>query len=61
MKPMANHICKRNERWEAFDARGIFLRFVCNDCVDEKLKGYRSDVLSNPNYWADEPIEPEDY
>jgi hypothetical protein len=25
------------------------------------MKGYRPDVLSDSNYWADEPIEPEDY
>jgi hypothetical protein len=30
---------------------------VCDKCVDAKLKEYRSDVLVDSNYWADEPVE----
>lgn len=45
----------------ANDARGIPLKRVCPKCRDEKLKGFRQDVLDNPNYEADEPIEPDDY
>jgi len=48
-------------REAAYDARGIFLTFVCHKCRKEKLSRYRTDVLENPNYWCDEPIEPEDY
>ena len=47
--------------WWEEDARGIPLDVVCDDCRDEKLSKYRSDVLDDPDYWADEPIEPEDY
>jgi hypothetical protein len=43
------------------DARGIPLCRTCSKCHDKKMKGYRPDVLSDSNYWADEPIEPEDY
>lgn len=43
------------------DARGIPLCRACEDCEEEKLSHYRSDVLTNSNYEADEPIEPEDY
>jgi hypothetical protein len=43
-------------RW-ALDARGIPLRRVCERCEKEKLSGYRADVLTDPNYWHDEPIE----
>lgn len=46
--------------WQ-FDARGIELCRTCPDCHDEKMSQYRKDVLNNPNYDADEPIEPEDY
>jgi hypothetical protein len=42
------------------DARGIFLCYACAECEQEKLSHYRSDVLTDPDYWADEPIEPED-
>lgn len=43
--------------WWEYDARGIELCKVCEACVDEKLAAYRQDVLTDPNYWADEPIE----
>ena len=43
------------------DARGIELCRACPECREEKLRGYRQDVLTNPAYEADEPIEPEDY
>ena len=46
--------------WES-DARGIPLCKVCDDWRDERLEKYRPDVLTDSNYWADEPIEPEDY
>lgn len=42
------------------DARGIPLAKVCPKCENDKLKGFRHDVLTNPNYKADEPIEPDD-
>lgn len=47
-------------RWYK-DARGIELFRGCNACAPEKLKGYRPEVLTNPDYVANEPIEPEDY
>ena len=46
--------------WES-DARGIPLARVCDKCREEKLAKYRPEVLTDPNYEADEPIEPEDY
>lgn len=46
--------------WQ-FDARGIELCRTCDTCHDAKMAGYRPDVLTDSNYWADEPIEPEDY
>lgn len=42
------------------DARGIFLCYACLSCQKEKLSHYRSDVLTDPDYWHDEPIEEED-
>ena len=56
-----DHVCKRNDAWWEYDARGIPLCKVCDVCAEEKLKGYRPDVLTDPNYWHDEPIEAEDY
>ena len=43
--------------WPAYDARGIYLAKVCDECEEEKLSKYRKDVLSNPNYESDEEID----
>jgi len=43
-------------QWQ-FDARGIELCRTCDKCHDEKMKQYRPDVLGDPNYWSDEPID----
>lgn len=45
--------------WPRYDARGIFLCYTCSKCHAEKMARYRSDVLTDPNYWHDEPIEDE--
>lgn len=47
------------ESWWEHDARGIPLARVCVKCKATKLAKYRPDVLRNPNYKADEPIEDE--
>jgi hypothetical protein len=50
--------CGSGEPAEAeLDARGIFLCYLCDDCRKEKLSHYRRDVLTDPDYWHDEPIE----
>jgi hypothetical protein len=48
-------------RRELKDARGIFCTFVCDRCEARKRAGYRADIFEDAAYWADEPIEPEDY
>jgi len=50
----------KDSQWQV-DARGIELCRTCPKCHKEKMARYRPDVLSDANYWADEPIEPEDY
>jgi hypothetical protein len=44
--------------WQ-YDARGIPLCRTCPVCHQKKMGRYRRDVLTNPNYHADEPIDPE--
>jgi hypothetical protein len=57
--------CKMHSRgdgsWWEYDARGIELCRVCDKCKAAKLAGYRHEVLTDSQYEADEPIEPEDY
>lgn len=48
------------EKDAEYDARGIFLTYVCDKCRDEKLSHYRRDVLENSNYECDEEIYSED-
>jgi hypothetical protein len=48
------------ESWWENDARGIPLARVCVKCKKQRLKGFRAEVLTNPNYHADEAIEPDE-
>ena len=57
---MAERLCPCGSglpRDARYDARGIFLRYTCPKCAVKAMAGYRPDVLTDPNYWADEPIE----
>ncbi len=31
--------------------------YTCEACHDRKMAQYRPDVLTDPSYWTDEPIE----
>ena len=61
--PLQFHTCKQDPEvdysWEEYDARGIYLCRVCEKCKNAKLSMFRQDVLTNSNYEADEPIEPD--
>lgn len=48
------------ERYPLFDARGIFVSYVCEQCEEEKRGHYRPDIFEDCNYYTDEPID-EDY
>lgn len=50
---------KNDGSWWEHDARGIPLCRVCDSCRTVKLSKYRPDVLTDGDYWADEPIEAE--
>lgn len=45
------------DSWWEFDAKGIPLARVCDTCRESVLARYRPDVLHNPDYYTDEPIE----
>ena len=53
-------IVNPDEGWSEYDARGIYLAFVCDKCRQAKLAKYRPEVLTNPAYECDEPIYEED-
>ena len=59
MSDLGTKYCMHEDQytWSEYDARGIYLCLVCDECVDVKLKEYRSDVLTDSNYWANEPVE----
>jgi hypothetical protein len=43
------------------DARGIYVCRCCEKCEEQRTRGYRRDIFTNPSYECDEPIEPADY
>lgn len=43
--------------WWEYDARGIPLARVCESCRNERLAQFRPEVLTDPNYECDEPID----
>lgn len=59
---MISHPCSCGSglpsQWQK-DARGIELCRTCPKCHKEKMARYRPEVLDDPNYEADEPIEPD--
>jgi len=48
------------ERDALYDARGIFCCYYCDDCEQEKRSRYRTEVLEDSSYVANEEIEPEE-
>lgn len=43
-----------------YDARDIPLCRTCHVCHAAQMRRYRPEVLTDPNYQCDEPIEPEE-
>lgn len=44
-------------KYAEYDARGIFLTYVCDKCRKEKLSHYRPEVLTDSQYECSEDIE----
>lgn len=42
------------------DARGIPVARVCDSCVERIKARFRPEIFADPQYVADEPIDPED-
>lgn len=42
---------------ELFDARGIYISRVCDDCETRIRRRYRAEIFTDPNYYAEEPID----
>ena len=40
-----------------YDARGIELGFMCERCRKRRLASYRPEVLIDPNYEHEEPLD----
>lgn len=59
-----NGVCRESGEYMYWvnDAQGIPLAKVCSVCEEEKLKGFRPEILTGYTQAdVDEPIEPEDY
>jgi len=56
------HQCDRDNSWEEYDAQGIYLCRVCDECQKVKLSRYRPEILTGYTQAdVDEPIEPDDW
>ena len=42
---------------ELYDARGIYCGSACEECMPDLTLEFRPEVLSDPNYECDEPVE----
>ena len=52
---------KGDGSWWEYDAKGIELCRVCDECKDAKLSAYRPEILSGYDQGdVDEPIEPDE-
>ena len=40
-----------------YDARGIYVARVCEDCEEKVKSKFRPDIFTDSNYWTDEPID----
>jgi len=58
---LLEHECVRHQSWWEYDAQRIPLCRVCDVCREEKLSGYRPEILRGYNQLdVDEQIE-DDY
>lgn len=44
---------------DIYDARGIYVCRVCDDCRVGRLSKYRPDIFTDSNYWSDEDVDPD--
>lgn len=49
------------DKRDLVDARGIFCCYVCDQCEDKKMAGYRKDIFTDPAYVADDLGDDEGY
>lgn len=47
----------REWREPLYDARGIFVCYVCSGCYNRKKNRYRQDIFTDCKYWTDEPVD----
>ena len=40
-----------------YDARGIFVSYVCTKCEPSVRDRYRADIFTDADYWTDEEVE----
>jgi len=47
------------DKYDLIDARGIFVAYVCDVCIDEVKSHFRPEIFNDFDYEATEPIEDE--
>ena len=46
---LKHHFCEQDEGWMEYDVRGAPIAFVCDTCIDVKMRPYRELMLKNIN------------
>lgn len=55
---LMRHTCESGTHWSVYDAQGIYLCRVCEQCEKVKLSRYRPEILTGYNQSdVDEPID----
>lgn len=49
----------RLARFALYDARRIFVTFVCHRCIARKKAEFRPEIFTDPNYETSEDVEGE--
>jgi hypothetical protein len=49
------------ERRSLYDARNIFVAYVCDACEPSVRARYRPDIFSDPQYWTDEEVDDDEW
>ncbi len=45
------------EQFGVYDTKNIFITYGCENCLEDKLSGYRHDVLYGNDYETEERVE----
>lgn len=55
--PRFCHCGSEKYSYELYDAKGIYVSRVCEDCEEEVKAGFRPEIFEDSNYYTEEPVD----